>query len=109
MARLVQPGKQGGWIAGSLSWGKLGGYGYYNGPSATQVRLLRELVALYRTRAGSSGYDYPAYDERSIELSAVEIEPGYGRCSTRSGRPGCAWYTDASSARSTGTTRPSSS
>ncbi|HEU5390440.1 MAG TPA: C-terminal helicase domain-containing protein [Streptosporangiaceae bacterium] len=50
MARLVQPGKQGGWVGGSLSWGKLGGYGYYSGPSAIQTRLLRELVALYRTR-----------------------------------------------------------
>jgi hypothetical protein len=72
MARLVQPGKQGGWVGGSLSWGKLGGYGYYSGPSATQTRLLRELVALYRTRVSSPGYYYPGGDERAIELSAIE-------------------------------------
>jgi hypothetical protein len=73
MARLVQPGKQGGWVGGSLSWDKLGGYAYYSGPTATQVRLLRELVALYRTRVGSPGSYYPGGDERSIELSAFRL------------------------------------
>ena len=69
MARLVQPGKHGGWIGGTLSWGKLDSYGYFGGYPATQVRLLRELLALYRTRVNRSYY---SRDERSIELSAFE-------------------------------------
>ena len=69
MARLVQPGKNGGWIGGTLSWGKLDSYGYFGGYPATQVRLLRELLALYRTRVNQPYY---SRDERSIELSAFE-------------------------------------
>ncbi|MGO8985447.1 MAG: hypothetical protein ACLQFM_11740, partial [Terriglobales bacterium] len=69
MARLVQPGKHGGWIGGTLSWGKLDSYGYFGGYPATQVRLLRELLALYRTRVNQPYY---SRDERSIELSAFE-------------------------------------
>ena len=69
MARLVQPGKNGGWIGGTLSWGKLDSYGYFGDYPATQVRLLRELLALYRTRVNQPYY---SRDERSIELSAFE-------------------------------------
>ena len=72
MARLVQPGKNGGWVSGSRNWGKLDSYGYYGDCSAAQVRLLRELLALYRTRVNQSYYYYPHGDERSIELSAFE-------------------------------------
>jgi superfamily II DNA or RNA helicase len=72
MARLVQPGKNGGWISGSRNWGKLESYGYYGDCSATQVRLLRELLALYRTRVNQSYYYYPHGDERSIDLSSFE-------------------------------------
>ena len=72
MARLVQPGKNGGWIGGTLSWGKLDSYGYFGGYPATQVRLLRELLALYRTRVNQSYYYHSHGDERSIELSAFE-------------------------------------
>ena len=70
MARLVQPGKNGGWIGGTLSWGKLDSYGYFGGYPVTQVRLLRELLALYRTRVNQP--HYYSRDERSIELSAFE-------------------------------------
>ena len=70
MARLVQPGKNGGWIGGALSWTKLDGYGYAGYPAA-QVRLLRELLALYRARVSQRSY-YPPGDERSLELSAFE-------------------------------------
>ena len=70
MARLVQPGKNGGWIGGTLSWGKLDSYGYFGGYPATQVRLLQELLALYRTRVNKPRYY--SRDERSIELSAFE-------------------------------------
>ena len=72
MARLVQPGKNGGWIGGSLSWGKLDSYGYFGDYPATQVRLLRELLALYRTRVSQPYYYYSHGNERSIELSAFE-------------------------------------
>ena len=72
MARLVQPGKNGGWIGGSLSWGKLDSYGRYGDSPATQVRLLRELLALYRTRVNQPYYYYSHGNERSIELSAFE-------------------------------------
>ena len=70
MARLVQPGKNAGWIGGTLSWGKLDSYGYFGGYPATQVRLLQELLALYRTRVNKPHYH--SRDERSIELSAFE-------------------------------------
>jgi superfamily II DNA or RNA helicase len=72
MARLVQPGKNGGWIAGSVSWGKLDSYGYFGGHPPTQVRLLRELLALYRARVNQPHYYYSQGNERSIELSAFE-------------------------------------
>ena len=71
MARLVQPGKNGGWIGGSLSWGKVDGYGRYGEYPGQQVRLLREMLALYRARV-SQPYYYSHADERSIELSAFE-------------------------------------
>jgi SNF2-related domain/Helicase conserved C-terminal domain len=72
MARLVQPGKNGGWIGGTLSWVKLDGYGYFGGYPAAQVRLLRELLALYRARVDQAHYYYSRGNERSIELSAFE-------------------------------------
>ncbi len=73
MARLVQPGRNGGWIGGSLSWGKLDSYGEASGYSPTQVRLLRELLALYRSRRPSLGFRQFGYgEERAIELSAFE-------------------------------------
>ena len=72
MARMVQPGKHGGWIGGTLSWGKLDSYGYFGGYPATQVRLLRELLALYRARDNQSYYYHSHGNDRSIELSAFE-------------------------------------
>ncbi|MGH3195628.1 MAG: SNF2-related protein [Streptosporangiaceae bacterium] len=72
MARLVQPGKNGGWIGGSLSWGKVDSYGRYGEYSGPQVRLLRELLALYRAGVSQPYYYYSHADERSIELSAFE-------------------------------------
>ena len=72
MARLVQPGKHGSWIASSLNWAKLDSYGYHPTHSAAQLQLLRELLGLYRARADRSFY-YSSYSgERSIELSAVD-------------------------------------
>ncbi len=72
MARLVQPGKNGGWIYGSLSWAKLDNYDYHGGYRRSHVRLLREMLALHRTRLNQSYYYYSYGDERRIELSAFE-------------------------------------
>jgi superfamily II DNA or RNA helicase len=72
MARLVQPGKNGGWIGGSLSWGKVDSYDRYGEYPGPQVRLLREMLALYRARFSQPYYYYSHADERSIELSAFE-------------------------------------
>jgi superfamily II DNA or RNA helicase len=73
LARLVRPGKNGGWVAGGLSWGKLESLRYYSDHPEAQVRLLRELYALYRSAADSSGYyGYGYGDVRSIDLSAIE-------------------------------------
>ena len=45
-ARLVRPGKRGGWVAGDLSWGKVHMLRHCGYPDA-QVRLLQELYATY--------------------------------------------------------------
>ena len=74
MARLVQPGKNGGWIGGTRGWGKLESYGYFTDCSGPQLQILRELLALYRTRDSQPYYYYSHGDERSIELSAFESE-----------------------------------
>ena len=104
MARMVQPGKHGGWIGGTLSWGKLDSYGYFGGYPATQVRLLRELLALYRARDNQSYYYHSHGNDRSIELSAFES----GRLwplLDEAGRAACSWCTGISSARWSGTAR----
>ncbi len=70
LARLVRPGKNGGWVGGGLGWDKLASLrhgGAYPGP---QVRLLGELYALSWSH-GHSGY-YSYRDDRSVELSAFE-------------------------------------
>ena len=56
MARLVLPGKNGGWVAGDLNWGKLDMLRYSGDYREEQVRLLRELYVLYQARAGRGGY-----------------------------------------------------
>jgi len=72
MARLVRPGKNGGWVGGDLSWGKLDALRYSADYSEQQVRLLRELYVLYQACGGRSGYyGYYYGDDRSIELSSV--------------------------------------
>ncbi|HEY5987289.1 MAG TPA: SNF2-related protein, partial [Streptosporangiaceae bacterium] len=73
LGRLVRPGKNSGWVSGGLSWSKLDSLGYSGGYSQEQVRLLRELYALYQSRGGySSYYGYSYGDDRSIEVSAFE-------------------------------------
>jgi hypothetical protein len=71
-ARLVQRGKKGGWIGGNLSWGRLDALQYYGGYSDAQLRLLREIYAVYRLRGGYQDW-YPGYgDERYIDLTSFE-------------------------------------
>jgi superfamily II DNA or RNA helicase len=78
-ARLVQPGRLGGWVAGTLSWSRLD-YLLLRGdfPDA-HVRLLHELYALYRASSAARrfgyqyGYSSPGYgDQKHLDLSACE-------------------------------------
>jgi len=71
-ARLVQPGKTGGWVGGTLSWARLDSLHYYGGGySAAHVRLLQEIHAVYRSR--SNRPLYCSYgEEKSIDLSSFE-------------------------------------
>ncbi|HVT68085.1 MAG TPA: hypothetical protein VHF26_10080, partial [Trebonia sp.] len=73
-ARLVQPGRHGGWVAGHLSWSRLDQLQLHDEFPAAHVRLLQELYALYR--AGSAayhyGYSYGYGDQRYLDLSGCE-------------------------------------
>jgi superfamily II DNA or RNA helicase len=72
IARLVRPGKNGAWVGGDLSWGKLDMLRYSGNYREEQVRLLRELYVLYQARADRGGYyGYSYGEDRSIEFSAV--------------------------------------
>ncbi|MCI0685669.1 MAG: DEAD/DEAH box helicase [Sporichthyaceae bacterium] len=72
LARLVRPGKHG-WVAGGLSWTQLGNLRYSGEHHPEQVRLLRELYALYSSAGTRPGYAYYSYGEqKTIDLSAFE-------------------------------------
>jgi superfamily II DNA or RNA helicase len=71
MARLVQPGKNGGWVGGAVSWTKLESLQYYGQHPAPQLRLLQEIYALYQSRGSRPSY-YSYGEEKSIDLSAFE-------------------------------------
>src|SRR6202034_2337392 len=80
-ARLVQPGRLGGWVAGNLSWSRLDFMLLRDEFPEAHVRLLHELYALYRASSAvqpsSSGYYYgyasPGYgDQKYLDLSACE-------------------------------------
>lgn len=77
-ARLVRPGKRGGWAAGDLSWGKLDMLRHCGYPDA-QILLLREFYAAYRRSASNStGYYHNPYggyaygDGKTISLLRFE-------------------------------------
>jgi superfamily II DNA or RNA helicase len=82
-ARLVRPGKNGGWVGGSLSWAKLDSLLYYGeypahpahaahpAHPAAQVRLLQEIYAAYRARSSRPAY-YSYGEEKTLDLSAFE-------------------------------------
>jgi superfamily II DNA or RNA helicase len=73
-ARLVRPGKNGGWIAGDLAWSRVENLNYYGDYRADHIRLLGELYGIYRSHLsrsllyvyGSSGA------EKSIDLGAFD-------------------------------------
>ncbi len=77
-ARLVQPGRLGGWVAGNLSWSRLDYLLLRDEFPAAHVRLLHELYALYRAssaqNSGYYAYASPAYggDQKYLDLSACE-------------------------------------
>src|SRR3984885_12471493 len=79
-ARLVQPGRLGGWVAGTLSWSRLDFLVLRGDFPDAQVRLLHELYALYRAGSAAQrpgyhhyGYPSPGYgDQKYLDLSACE-------------------------------------
>jgi superfamily II DNA or RNA helicase len=72
LARLLQPGRSGTWIYGSLSWARLDSYDYHGGYRTDHVRLLRELYALYRSRTNNTYYYYGNGDEKQLDLSGFD-------------------------------------
>jgi hypothetical protein len=79
-ARLVQPGRLGGWVAGNLSWSRLEYMLLRDEFPEAHVRLLHELHALYRASSAAQhpssyhyGYTSPGYgDQKYLDLSACE-------------------------------------
>jgi hypothetical protein len=77
-ARLVQPGRLGGWVAGNLSWNRLDYMLLRDEFPPAHVRLLHELFALHRASTTQQGYyssySYGGYggDQKYLDLSACE-------------------------------------
>src|ERR1700722_12498981 len=78
-ARLVQPGRLGGWVAGNLSWSRLDYLLLRDEFPAAHVRLLHELYALYRASSSAQHGGYYSYvsppgygDQKYLDLSACE-------------------------------------
>ncbi|MGD0699962.1 MAG: DEAD/DEAH box helicase [Trebonia sp.] len=77
-ARLVQPGRLGGWVAGNLSWTRLDYMLLRDEFPPAHVRLLHELFALHRASTTQQGYyssfSYGGYggDQKYLDLSACE-------------------------------------
>ena len=67
-ARLVQPGRNGTWVAGQVAWGKLESLRYYGGYDPEHIRLLTELYSAYL----SSHAGYYGSDQRYIDLAQFE-------------------------------------
>jgi superfamily II DNA or RNA helicase len=76
-ARIVQTGRNGGWIAGNLSWSRIDYMTIRDEYPASHVRLLHELYAIYRAGTNpyhDNGYGYSGYghDLKNIDLAACE-------------------------------------
>ncbi|VBA50679.1 DEAD/DEAH box helicase [Mycobacterium pseudokansasii] len=75
-ARVVRPGKRGGWVAADLSWGRLSALRHYGYPDA-HLHALQEFYAAYRAGApnltGYYSYSYTSYgDAKTISLLKFE-------------------------------------
>jgi superfamily II DNA or RNA helicase len=70
-ARPLRPGKNGGWVAGNVTWGRLDSLNYYGEYRADHLRLLSELYAIYRSNANLAAY-YLYGSDRSVELTGFE-------------------------------------
>jgi superfamily II DNA or RNA helicase len=73
-ARLVQPGRSGAWVSGSLSWSRLDTVRYQGGYRAAQVGLLQEIYAVHHSGGSQRAYyGHGSYgEEKSIDVSAFE-------------------------------------
>ncbi|HET8980783.1 MAG TPA: SNF2-related protein, partial [Solirubrobacteraceae bacterium] len=71
MARLMRPGARGGWVNGSLDWGRVEWQAGDAGLREDHIELVRELYRLHQLdRSHSYSYGYGYGGERSIDLSA---------------------------------------
>ena len=70
-AKVVRRGRKG-WVAGGLSWSKLGSIDYRTQYVPAHRQLLQELYALYRSGDRLGGYY--SHDERAIDLSTFHSE-----------------------------------
>jgi superfamily II DNA or RNA helicase len=73
-ARLVQRGRSGNWIAGNLSWSRLDYMLIRDEHPVAHVRLLHELLALYRASSATRNmyYSYGYGDQKTITMSSCE-------------------------------------
>jgi superfamily II DNA or RNA helicase len=69
-ARLVRPGRNG-WVAGDLSWTRLEVLQHGGAYREPQLRLLRELYALYQASNDLGSYGYRYGQDRWIEFSTI--------------------------------------
>ena len=70
-ARLVQRGKNGGWIAGNLGWNRLESLRYQGEHRADQVRLLSEFYSTFRSSQDPGSF-YSYGSDRNIDLAHFE-------------------------------------
>ena len=70
MARLMRPGKRGGWVNGSLTWRELDWYAHSGEHRADHLALVRELYAAQRARQVRAGYFSSSYSaDKTLDLS----------------------------------------
>ena len=70
-ARLVRPGKNGGWVAGDLTWSRVENLNLYGNYRADHMRLLSELYGIYRAQLSRSLL-YTYGSDKSIDLGMFD-------------------------------------
>ena len=70
-ARLVQRGKNGGWIAGNLGWNRLESLRYQREHRADHVRLLSEFYSTFRSSQDAGSF-YSFGSDKNIDLTHFE-------------------------------------